>query len=70
MKITFDHNTANQNVDRATTAYRNTQAQRTAHAGEYALDISGIVMDNNAYAGHGKTTEEVMQDAGSIDVAV
>lgn len=69
MKITFDHSNANQNVDRATTAYRETRATRTERAGDYALDISGTVMDNNAYGGHGKTAEEVMQDAAAIDVA-
>ena len=69
MKITFDHNTTNQNVDRATTAYRNTQTPKTERKGSYALDISGTVMDNKAYSGHGKTAEEVMQDAGLIDVA-
>ena len=69
MKITFDHNTTNQNVDRATTAYRHTQMPKTERTGSYALDISGTVMDNKAYSGHGKTAEEVMQDAGLIDVA-
>ncbi len=69
MKITFDHNTVNQNVDRATTAYRDTRTTRTERAGDYALDISGKVTDNNAYGGHGKTAEEVMQDAAAIDVA-
>lgn len=69
MKITFDHSNANQNVDRATTAYRETRTMKTERAGDYALDISGTVMDNNAYGGHGKTAEEVMQDAGAIDVA-
>lgn len=69
MKITFDHNTGNQNVDRATTSYRDTRTTRTDRAGDYALDISGTVMDNNAYGGHGKTAEEVMQDAAAIDVA-
>ncbi len=70
MKITFDHSNANQNVDRATTAYRETRTTtKTERAGDYALDISGTVMDNNAYGGHGKTAEEVMQDAGAIDVA-
>ena len=70
MKITFDHNIVDQNVDRATTAYGNTRPQETQRTGSYALDISGKVMDNNAYSGHGKTAEEVMQDAGLIDVAV
>ena len=69
MKITFDHNTTNQNVDRATTAYRHTQMPKTERTGSYALDISGTVMDNKAYSGHGKTAEEVMQDAGLIDIA-
>ena len=69
MKITFDHSNANQNVDRATTSYRETRTTKTERAGYYALDISGTVMDNNAYGGHGKTAEEVMQDAGAIDVA-
>ncbi len=69
MKITFDHSTVNQNVDRATTSYRDTRATKTERTGDYALDISGTVMDNNAYGGHGKTAEEVMQDAGAIDVA-
>ena len=69
MKITFDHSTVNQNVDRATTSYRDTRAAKAERTGDYALDISGTVMDNNAYGGHGKTAEEVMQDAGAIDVA-
>ena len=69
MKITFDHSHIDQNVDRAATAYRNTQTPRTEGTGNYALDISGKVMDNNAYGGHGKTAEEVMQDAGLIDLA-
>ncbi len=70
MKITFDHSNVNQNVDRATTTYRDTRTTKTARTGDYALDISGTVMDNNAYGGHGKTAEEVMQDAAAIDVAV
>lgn len=70
MKVSLDQMNTNQKVDRAITAYRNTQTAKTEQMGEYALDISGTVMDNNAYAGHGRTTEEVMQDAGSIDVAL
>lgn len=69
MKITFDQGNTNQKVDRATTVYRNTQMPQTERTSDYALDISGTVMDNNAYKGHGKTAEEVMQDAGLIDVA-
>lgn len=70
MKITFDNNNTNQNVDRvATTTYRDTHTEKANRTGAFALDISGTVMDNTAYKGHGKTTEEVMQDAGQIDVA-
>lgn len=50
------------NVDRVTTS-------QTGSKGVFALDISGTVMDNTAYEGQGKTTEDVMQDAGQIDVA-
>ena len=67
MKITFDHSHIDQNVDRAATAYRNTPKLRTERTSDYALDISGTVMDNNAYGGHGKTAEEVMQAAGLVD---
>lgn len=70
MKITFDTNNTSQNVDKVmTTTYRNAHAEKTNQMGAYALDISGTVMDNNAYKGQGKTVEEVMQDAGNIDVA-
>lgn len=50
------------NVDRVTTSHVNSK-------GVFALDISGTVMDNIAYEGQGKTAEDVMQDAGQIDVA-
>ena len=70
MKITFDNNNTNQNVDKlTTTTHRDTHTERTTQAGAFALDISGTVMDNTAYKGQGKTTEEVMQDAGQMDVA-
>lgn len=70
MKITFDHNSTNQNVDKvATTTYRDTRTEKTNHTGVFALDISDIVMDNTAYKGQGKTAEDVMQEAGQIDVA-
>ena len=70
MKITFDHNNTNQNVDRVmTTTYRETRTERTHQTGGYALDISGTVMDNSAYKGQGKTAEDVMLEAGQIDVA-
>ncbi|MCH5249787.1 MAG: hypothetical protein J1E98_07635 [Lachnospiraceae bacterium] len=71
MKITFDNNNTNQNVDKVmTTTYRNTHTEKTNQTSVFALDISGTVMDNTAYKGQGKTAEEVMQDAGQIDLAV
>ena len=70
MKITFDNSSTNQNVDKVmTTSHRDTRTEKTNQTGAYALDISGTVMDNTAYKGQGKTAEEVMQDAGQIDVA-
>lgn len=70
MKITFDNNNTNQNVDKvATTTYSDTHTEKANRAGAYALDISGTVMDNSAYKGQGKTAEDVMQDAGQIDLA-
>ncbi|MBD5453060.1 MAG: hypothetical protein HDR30_01865 [Lachnospiraceae bacterium] len=70
MKITFDNNT-NQNVDKVTTpiTYRETRTEKNHQAGGFAVDISGTVMDNKAYKGQGKTAEDVMQEAGQIDVA-
>ncbi|MDE7258628.1 MAG: hypothetical protein K2N77_05250, partial [Lachnospiraceae bacterium] len=70
MKITFDNNSTNQNVDKVvTTTYRDTRTEKTNRTGAYALDISGTVMDNTAYKGQGKTAEDVMQEAGQIDLA-
>ena len=57
------------NVDRATTAYRtSTRNAERAGRSSFALDISGTVTDNSAYAGHGRTAEEVMQKAGIEDI--
>lgn len=67
MRITFDNNT-HPNTDRVTTTYSNTRAQESAKAGAFAADISGTVMDNNAYGVQGRTAEEVMQEAQVTDV--
>ena len=69
MRITFDNNT-HPNTDRVTTAYSNTRAQESARTGAFAADISGTVMDNNAYGVQGRTTEEVMQEAQVTDVTM
>lgn len=57
-------------VDRVTTKERSSRTGETRIQGAVALDISGKVMDNTAYEGQGKTTEDVMQEAGQMDVAL
>lgn len=56
------------NVDRDTTTYRSSEGTGKVQQNVFALDISGTVMDNSAYAGHGRTAEEVMQEAGQQDI--
>lgn len=57
------------NVDRDTASYRTSSfGERKVENKTYNIDISGTVMDNNAYAGHGQTAEDVMQMAGQEDV--
>ncbi len=56
------------NVDRSTTTYRSSESTGRVSWNNFALDISGTVMDNSAYAGHGRTAEEVMQEAGQQDI--
>ena len=56
------------NVDRGTPVDRGSNGAVRAPQNSFALDISGTVMDNNAYAGHGRTVEEVMQAAGQEDI--
>ena len=68
MKITIDSYNSNQNIDKITTLHSTVRIAEANKADGYALDISGIVTDNKAYGGHGKTAEEVMQEAGqSLD---
>ena len=56
------------NVDRGTTSYRTPDTVIRTGASGFALDISGTVMDNSAYTGHGQTAEEVMLEAGQEDI--
>ena len=56
------------NKDRETTGYRKADSTREVRSAGFALDISGTVTDNSAYAGHGRTAEEVMQKAGMEDI--
>jgi len=65
MKITFDNWNQNQNVEKSTTAQGTFSHYREITNGAYTLDISGTVMDNNAYADHGRSAKEVMQQFGA-----
>ena len=56
------------NKDRETTGYRKADSTREVCPAGFALNISGTVMDNSAYADHGRTAEEVMQKAGMEDI--
>ena len=56
------------NAGRETTSYRTQESAGKAETRGFALDISGTVMDNSAYAGHGRTAEEVMLAAGQEDI--
>lgn len=73
MNITFENGRADTEIKSASAQHARSGVDKatTSHVGSkvFALDISGTVMDNTAYEGHGKTTEDVMQDAGQVDVA-
>ena len=72
MNISFEgtENTVrtHSNVDRGTTVYRSLEDTGKVSESNVALDISGTVMDNSAYFGHGRTAEEVMQEAEQQDI--
>lgn len=57
------------NIDRDTTSNSARVSTGNVQRSGFALDISGTVMDNSAYAGHGRTAEEVMLEAGQQDIA-
>lgn len=56
------------NADKGTTSYRTPDTAMKADNSGFALDISGTVMDNSAYKGHGRTAEEVMLEAEQVDI--
>ncbi len=51
-------------ADREITSCRTARDGGVAGTDSFVLDIAGTVMDNGAYAQHGRTAEEVMQEAG------
>ena len=56
------------NTGRETISYRTPQRTAAAGQGGFVLDISGTVMDNSAYAGHGRTAEELIRHIEQEDV--
>lgn len=56
------------NGGRETISYRAAQEPAPAGKSGFVLDISGTVMDNSAYAGHGRTAEELIRQIGQEDV--
>ena len=71
MKINFDSINQNPNANKVTTSQEKSSVYRTSTTKNYALDISGTVMDNTAYGVHGRTTEDVMQNADAqLDIDV
>ncbi len=71
MKIDVNQLNPKSNVDvEKTTEKKTTNVSKQEAFSGYQLDISGTVMDNAAYGGHGKTKEECMQEVGLNDVAL
>lgn len=68
MRITFDEHT--RNVDRTTNEYGRNRTKETKRTDCFALDISGMVMDNTAYGVQGRTAEDVMREASVVDTDV
>ena len=61
MKITFETWNQNPGVDKMLTSQETPFFYKGQERGAYALDISGTVMDNNAYGDHGRSAKDVMQ---------
>lgn len=57
-------------IDSRTISYGTARTSETDAASGYTLDISGAVTDNSAYAGHGRTTEDIVCDAMTTEAAL
>lgn len=53
-----------------TISYGTAKTSETDVNSGYTLDISGAVTDNSAYAGHGRTTEDIVCDAMTTEAAL
>ncbi len=67
MKIGLDMNT--KSVQEYTHIPEATGYSKTERTGFTRLDIAGMYTDDNAYGVHGRTTEDVMMEAGALDLA-
>ena len=68
MKVNFEGMNQNQNVDNSKITYSAPYTPRMRAQKGFHLDISGTVMDNKAYGGHGKTAEDVMNESANLDI--
>lgn len=68
MRITFDEHT--RNVDKTTNEYGRNRTKETKRSDCFALDISGMAMDNTIYGTQGRTAGDVMREAAAIDADV
>lgn len=70
MRISFQPADTGQRIEKWKQSDREAKVSRIGTGSSYTLDISGTVKDNEIYGGQGKTTEEVMQEAGMQDIAM
>ncbi len=66
MKIGLELN--NKAIKEYTPVNSPVKASAAAKANAAKIDIKGSILDTNAYAKHGKTGDELMMEAGAIDV--
>lgn len=57
------------NVNKAGGASDGSRAGAASGRGAFAWDVSGMAADNTAYGNRGKSMEDIMLDAGQMDVA-
>lgn len=75
MNIVIDTqiSTSQNSTETVTTTYKpatSSQGTGTVSRSGFTLDIADKVMDNGAYAGHGMTAEDIMQQAANANVNV
>lgn len=71
MNVQFDGIGQSTAVDNSRTiSYGAAKTSGTDEQSGYSLDISGAVTDNSAYAGHGRTTEDMVCDAMATELVL